>query len=247
MHMPRYEVRSLVRGFELLVHLAEQGGEASITQLAAASDLPAPTVHRLVRSLVATGALRQLPSRRYVLGPLLVRLGEVGARAVGALVKPVLAGVADATGESANLAILDEGRAIYVAHVKSHRSMRMFTEIGRRVHLHSTGVGKAILAQLADDEVIQLIERSGLPARTERTITDLTELLGELAQVRSDGYAVDDEEEEFGVRCLAVPVRGNGPPAAVSVSAPIGRLERRATEAALDVLRAAADRLAEEP
>ena len=233
-----------MRAFELLNYLADHRGEASISELSAASGLPLPTVHRLVRTLLVAGAVRQLPSRRYILGPLIVRLGEVGTRMLGATVRPLLAGLADATGESANMAVLDQGRAVYVAHVSSHRSMRMFTEVGRRVHLHSTGVGKAILAQLPDAEIERLIGRSGLPARTANTITDLSRLQPEIEQTRRDGYVIDDEEEELGVRCVAVPFPNGPSPSAVSVSAPAGRLDRRATEAAISELFRAATALA---
>lgn len=85
------------------------------------------------------GYLRRLPSRRYTLGPSLVRLGDSAARLLGRWAAPVLAELVDATGETANLAVLDGDQAAYVAQVPSPHSVRMFTEIGRRVPLHCTG------------------------------------------------------------------------------------------------------------
>ena len=122
------------------------------------------------------------------------------------------------------MAILDGDRAVYVAQVPSRHSMRMFTEVGRRVRLHSTGVGKALLAQLPDTTVRDLLSRSGMPAQTPQTITDIEALLTELGRVRRDGFAVDEGEQEHGVRCIAVPVPGAPSPTSISVSGPDTRL-----------------------
>lgn len=232
----RYDVRSLRRAFDLLDCLAALGGEASLTELATASDLPLPTVHRLVRTLVTAGVARQLRSQRYVLGPRLMRLGDVATRQLGTANLPVLTRLVEATGESANMAVLDRDRAVYVAQAHSRHSMRMFTEPGNRVHLHSTGVGKAMLAALSDAEVAQLVSDVGLPARTPHTITDPDRLAAELVRIRALGYAVDDQEEELGVRCLAVVVPDSDPLTAISVSAPVGRLGAAATEQSVEAL-----------
>jgi IclR family acetate operon transcriptional repressor len=102
--------------------------------------------------------------------------------------------------------------------------MRMFTEVGRLVMPHCTGVGKAILSTLPDDAVVALLRRTGMPARTEHTITKLDDMLAALAQVRELGYAIDDGEQELGVRCIAAAVHGLPFAAAVSVSGPSSRL-----------------------
>ena len=115
--------------------------------------------------------------------------------------------VAD-VGESANLAMLDGDQAIYVAQVPSKHQMRMFTEVGRRVPLHCTAVGKAMLAQLGNEEVREIVERAGMPEKTQFTITDPAELIAQLELVRVRGYGTDEGEQEVGVRCVAVPVLG---------------------------------------
>src|SRR5436190_160172 len=134
----------------------------------------------------------------------------------------------EVSGESANLVMLDGDHAVYVAQVASRRhSVRMFTEVGRRVLPHSTAAGKVLLAFRPRPAVEALLDRTGLPARTPRTTVDRGRFLAELDAVARQGYAVDDGEEEIGVRCLAVPVFGVGDSvAAVSVSAPEGRLRR---------------------
>jgi IclR family acetate operon transcriptional repressor len=131
--------------------------------------------------------------------------------------------------------MLEDGQVAYVAQVPSrHHRVRMFTEVGRRVHPHTSGVGKVVLAFRPRAEVEALLARSGLPPRTPRTITDPARFLAELDKVASQGYAIDSGEEEVGVRCLAVPVFGmGGSVAAMSVSAPEGRLQDRDIERVL--------------
>ena len=164
--------------------MADAGGEVGLSELSASSGLPLPTIHRLMRTLVACGYVRQQPNRRYALGPRLIRLGESAARLLGTWARPYLARLVEETGETANMALLDGDEVVYVAQVPSRHSMRMFTEVGRRVLPHSTGVGKALLAQLPDDEVRALLARTGMPAATEKTITTPEGFLAALAQVR---------------------------------------------------------------
>ncbi|HZG05327.1 MAG TPA: IclR family transcriptional regulator [Streptomyces sp.] len=223
-------VQSLERAFDLLERMADAGGEVGLSELAGSSGLPLPTIHRLVRTLVACGYVRQQANRRYALGPRLIRLGESASRLLGAWARPHLARLAEETGETANMALLDGDEVVYVAQAPSRHSVRMFTEVGRRVLPHSTGVGKALLAHLPDGEVRALLARTGMPAVTERTITSPEVFLAALEQVRESGYAVDDNEQEVGVRCIAVPVPGAPTAAAISVSGPAGRV----TDAARD-------------
>lgn len=229
-------VQSLERAFALLEHMADAGGETGLSELAGSSGLPLPTIHRLMRTLVASGYVRQQPDRRYALGPRLIRLGESAARPMATWARPHLARLVEETGETANMALLDGDEVVYVAQVPSRHAMRMFTEVGRRVLPHSTGVGKALLAHRPAAEVRGILARNGMPAATERTIISPEAFLRELERVRGEGYAVDDNEQELGVRCLAVVVPGAPAPAAVSVSGPSGRLTEAATEKIVPLL-----------
>lgn len=239
-------VQSLDRAFALLEALADAGGSARLSELAAVTGLPLPTIHRLVRALVGNGYLRQEPSRRYALGPRLIPLGDRAARMLGSWAVPHLAELVAQIGETANMAMLEGDLAVYVAQVPSAHSMRMFTEVGRRVSAHSTGVGKALLSQLPDDEVRELLRRTGMPARTARTITSPDALLADLAQVRVRGYAMDDAEYEPGVCCAAVPVPDAPARVAISVSGPSSRLTVERMGAILPVLREVSQRLADD-
>ena len=239
-------VQSLERAFTLLELMAEAGGEMALSQLASASGLPLSTIHRLVRTLVARGYVRQLPSRRYALGPRLIHLGESSSRTLGSWSQPHLSRLVDVIGETANLAMLDGDRVVYVAQVPSRHSMRMFTEVGRRVHLHCTGVGKALLAQLPADTARAIVTRAGMPARTERTVTDPDALMHQLERIGTQGYALDDGEQEIGVRCVAVAVPGGPSSIAISVSGPEARVSMDAVPRIVPLLQGAASSLAAE-
>lgn len=239
-------VQSVDRAIDVLEAMTELGGAATLSELAATTGLALPTIHRLVRTLVSRGYARQAPSRRYTLGPNLIRLGESAGRQLGAGARPHLEQLARELGETANLAMIDRDMAVYVAQASSAHSMRMFTEVGRRVYGHCTGVGKAVLAQLPDEEVREIVARVGMPASTDASITDLDQLLEELGRVRELGWAMDDGEQEVGVRCFAVPVPGAPTPTAVSVSGPSARVTLELGDRAVPVLREAADRIGAE-
>lgn len=239
-------VQSVERVFELLELITDAGGSATLSELAATADLPLPTIHRLLRTLVGLGYARQLPNRRYSLGPRLIRLGEGATAQLGALAMPVLKNLVDELGETANMAVLDSDQVLYIAQAPSRHSMRTFTEVGRRAHTHATGVGKAILAQLPDEKVRQIADRAGLPAVTEASITGIDELLADLRTIRERGFSVDEQEQELGVRCFAAAVPGAPSPTAISVSGPVSRVDETFGRRAVPLLQAAAREIAED-
>jgi IclR family acetate operon transcriptional repressor len=238
-------VQSVERVFELLEALGDRGGEAGISELAEASGLALPTIHRLIRTLLALGYVRQLPSRRYALGPGLVRLGERASALMATWARPALEHLERSVRETANLAILDGDMVTYVAQVPSRHQMRMFTEVGRRVYPHSTGVGKALLAQLPDDQVIDIVRRTGMPRYTATTIVDEAALLADLAAIRARGYSIDEGEQEVGVRCFAIAVPGPSSMTAVSVSGPNTRITLESAEWIVPALNESAQALQE--
>lgn len=237
---PESGVQSIQRAFDLVEALGSMGGEAGVGELAATLSLPGPTIHRILQTLIHRGYVMQLPSRRYSLGPGLIRIGDSATRRLSAWAVPALARLAEVTRETANLAVLDGDMATYVAQAPSPHQMRMFTEVGRRVFPHSTGVGKALLAQKSDDAALSILGRTGMPSFTARTIQTEADLLAELAVIRQRGYAIDEGEQEIGVRCFAVPVRGMVIPAAVSVSGPEARVTLSLADRTVQCLREAA-------
>ena len=205
-----------------------------------------PTIHRLMRTLLDLGYVRQGLSREYALGPRLVRLGENASRLLGDRATPYLKRLVDAIGESANLAMLDGYQVVYTAHVPGRHAMRMFTEVGRRAGVHCTAIGKAMLATLPAERADEILRRSGLPAQTEHTITSRRAMETELEQIRLHGYAIDNEEQEIGVRCVAVTLPGEPARAAISISGPSTRLTDAIIGKAMPLLIETAVALADE-
>ncbi len=219
-------MQSVHRALLLLELLAQAGGRLPVSDLAQRSGLSLGTAHRLLATLAERGYVRQGPDRRYALGTALLPLGDAATQMLSSWAVPFLAELAEECGETVNLAVLDDDHVIYVAQAPGRHRMRMFTEVGRRVLPHSTAVGKVLLAWHDEEQLRRVVMRLGLPERTPRTLTSLESFTAELALVRARGWAVDDEEEEPGVRCLAVPVGpGEDAVASISVSAPASRLE----------------------
>jgi len=239
-------VQSIGRAFALLELMADAGGVMGLSGLASASGLPLPTIHRLVRTLVTLGYVRQQPSREYALAPKLIRLGDVASRLIGVWARPHLVRLVAELGESANLAQLDGSEVVYVAQVPGRHSMRMFTEVGRRVSPHCTAVGKAMLARMEDAQVADVLSRIDLASHTAHTITSPAAFLHELGRIRERGYAIDEGELELGVRCVAVALDGGPARAALSVSGPTTRMTDELVERAAPHLLAAAEELVTE-
>jgi IclR family transcriptional regulator, acetate operon repressor len=240
-------VQSLARAFAILEAMADAGGEIGLSQLAAEAQLPPATIHRLVRTLVDLGYVRQEPSRQYSLGPRLMRLVDTSTKRLETLARPYMYEVVDALGESVNLAVLDGQEIVYVAQIQpSQNFMRMFTEVGRRVKPHATAVGKAILATKPQDEVRELLKRTGMPRRTEHTLTTPKLLFADLERVRECGYALDNGEQELGVRCVAVTVPNAPRPMALSMSGPLTRMSDATVDKAAPILRKAAEKIGSE-
>ncbi|GAA2873053.1 IclR family transcriptional regulator [Microbacterium arabinogalactanolyticum] len=238
-------VQSVARAFALLEALAAVGGESALASLASATGLAVPTAHRLLGTLHQLGYVRQLEDRRYALGAGLIGLGRQAVPQVADAAMPLLAGLEEAFHETANLAVLDGDLVLYAGQVPSRQRMRMFTEVGRRVLPHSTGVGKAMLSTMPEPQVRALIERTGLPRFTPQTLVDAEAFIADLRRSRARGFAADDSEQEVGVRCIAVAVPGLGQPAAISVSGPAARITDAVVPSVVEALHAAAAELAQ--
>lgn len=228
-------VQSVRKGLRLLEVLASAGGSVGVTKLGELTGLPYATIHRLLATLANEGYVTQAQdSRQYLLGPRLVWLGQEANKLYTHWLEPYLRELVAVSGESANLAVLQGDHAVYVVQVPSEKTVRMFTEAGNRVMLHNTGVGKVLLASQRPEVVERVIERQGLPAKTEHTITNPDVFRKHLDEVREQGYALDSEETEIGVRCIAVPVHGiHGNVAAMSISGPLARLSPEVYERVL--------------
>ena len=215
-------VQSVERIFQLIEQLASHPAGASLQRLAQETDLAKSTVHRLLASLVGLGYAAQEPGTgRYRLTLKMFELssGIVNSMEIMDVAKAHLERLSQRTGEAVHLVLRDGWDIIYIYKTESG-PMRMASRVGLRSPLYCTGVGKAILACLPPQEADEIWRHSTPRKLTEKTITTQEELNRQLEQVRSQGYAVDDEENELGIRCVAVAIPGPGgrPETAFSIS-----------------------------
>lgn len=222
--------QTVIRAFQVLDEFTTGEKELGVRELSRRMGLPKSTIHRLLSSLQAVGALEKNPETdKYYLGLKLFELGSVVAahRGFQDRARQHLEALVAATGETAHLAVLDsDGYALVVDKVASTRTVMVGGAIGVRRPIYCSAIGKSLTAYLSDDELHALIEQRPLVARTSQTITDVEHLKRELAQVRKQGYSVDNEEYEEGLRCLAAPVfdeRGRVM-AVIGISGPLQRL-----------------------
>jgi DNA-binding IclR family transcriptional regulator len=235
----------LDRALAMLDALAADGPDLSLADIAEKLELHKSTAHRLIMVLERHNLIeRNSVTGRYRLG---LKLFELGTRAVARLdlrerARPVLERLVLETSETVHLCILDDAEVVYLDKVEPERSVRMASSVGRRNPAYCTAVGKAILAYLPEAQVEAIVRKYGLKAVTANTITSFLDLKAELAKIREQGYSVDNEEIEEGVRCLGSVVRdfSGGPVAAISVSAPAFRLtEQKVKSVSLPVMAAA--------
>lgn len=226
----RDSVQSLERALDILETLAS-GGELGVTELANRTGLVPSTAHRLLQTLTLRGWVTHSDATgRYLLG---YKVSEVASAVekrlerLRAVARPHLEGVQRATGETVNLVVVDAERVVYVDQVEGTRSVRMFTAVGTMVPAHTTGAGKAIMAHWEPDAVAALYgPREPLKELTPRTLVTVAALEDDFIRIRRRGYAIDNEEHELGVGCVAAPVfdHTGRPVAAISVSGPSQRI-----------------------
>jgi IclR family acetate operon transcriptional repressor len=224
---PAKEVHSVARALAVVESLTRSDHELGVSEIANSTGLALGTVHRLLATLVYHGYVRQnAATRRYGPGVKLLSVAAAAHERIGAISRPFLTRLMQTSQETANLAVLKSNSTLYVEQVPPPRMLRIFTEPGNRVPLHAAGTGKVLLAYQQPGVIESIIEETGLTRVTPNTITDRSALLDRLEQVRCQGYAVDLEEQEEGVCCVAAPVfTPDGQIlAAVSVSAPASRL-----------------------
>ncbi|WP_129113746.1 IclR family transcriptional regulator [Halegenticoccus tardaugens] len=207
---------------EALKHLEGAG----VTELAAHLGLPKSTVHYHLQTLMEAEFI-VADDDEYRIGLRFLDFGEFVRDRVELLgaAEPALRKLAEETGEIASLMVEEHGRGVYVAREKSEGAVQTSFHTGKRVPLHQTSAGKAILAFTPRERVEEIIDRHGLPGKTPNTISDGDRLFETLDEIRERGYAYDDEEWHRGLRCIAAPIRDMDDQAigAVSVAAPLSR------------------------
>lgn len=223
--------RALSRGLQIIDILAEGRDGLGLTEIARQAGLSKSSTHRLLHTLAQDGFVTQDDdSSHYRLSLKLLWLASnlVDGLGLDQLIQPLLEELARTTRETVHMALLDGNMAVYVEKIDSPSSIRMYSRVGKRVPLHCTGLGKAILAHLPKERVQEIIAIEGLPRRTANTITKPKALSEHLALIRSRGYALDEEEHEEGIRCIAAPLfdRQNRVVGALSITALAFRVDR---------------------
>ena len=239
-------VQSLDRALRLLESISEHEHGVTLSDLAQETALPPSTAHRLLKSLEARQFVRQdserglwfIGVRAFTVGSAFVRMRDIVA-----IARPIIRRLVDEVEESANLAVLDGNRLVYLSQIECRQMIRAHALPGAGAMAHCSGVGKALLAALPDERALAIVAAAGMPALTEKTITDVDAYLTALATVRMQGYGVDDEEQSLGMRCVAAVVYDENadPVAAVSVTGPSARITSARIAALGAKVRAVAD------
>jgi len=225
-------IQSISRALDVLEELSNSPQGLGLMELAEKLNLNKSTAHHILATLVEHRFAKQNSStKRYGVDSRLIHLAHCAADNLNVVqeAEPVLSRLAEESNEVAHLMILDKGEIVYLLKLESAEnthSLKLASYVGMRNAAHSSAGGKALLSHLDEKQLAEIITERGLARRSKNTITDPDELRKELSQVREQGFAIDDEENEEGVRCVGAPVRDarGRVIAAISVSGPRFRL-----------------------
>ena len=212
-------MRSLEKAVELLRQLAADEGEHAISVLAAEIGLPPSTAYRIAATFERAGLVVRLHRGHYLLGPTLLGIAKPGSlnRLIAGVGRPIVQTVAKRTRCTAHLGVFEGGMVTYLLKVGWGKT-RVFKREGTQLEDYCTGIGKVLLAGLPESELEDYLRNGPFIRLTPKTLTDPCALRAELAAVRAQGYATDDEEMDSGLRCFAVPVRNSAGNAIAALS-----------------------------
>jgi len=203
------------RALAMLEAVALESDGLSNAEISRKLNIPKSSASYILRTLETQGYLtRDAESGKYRVGLKILSLsrGALGGRDVRGMALPIMRRLTHQTGLTCHLAVLDGPDAVYIEKVEPEGFIRMDTWVGRRMRVHATSVGKALVAHIPQEQLEEILRKRGMEKRTPKTITTLPRLLKELEKVRTQGYAVDDEENNLGARCVGAPIfdeRGN--------------------------------------
>ena len=230
---PNYPIKVLDKTFSILNILLQHDSSMHITEISEKLELYPSTTHRILDTLKHWGYVEQdLKTQKYRLGLKALELGMAKLHQMD-LVKeatPYLKELVKLCNETVHLGVREEGEVLYLAKEESSQTIRMISYVGKRAPLYCTALGKVLLAYLSAEERKKILGEKALPRLTENTITDKRQLEKELDKVREQGFALDQEENEKDVRCMAAPIRNYQGEviAALSISSPIFRIDKNA-------------------
>ena len=219
-------VKSLQRALDVLEFLSEAGRDGfTLSEVVRSVGGSKGNVYSILQTWTDRGFVRDFGDghgRRYAIGPKTLQIAEAFRTdsSLTEVVMPVLRKLTEVTGLASRLAVLDDGFAVALSKVDAPGPIQFAPYLGRREYPHCSAVGKAMLASLERSKVVEIIKKIGMPKRTDKTMTDMEYLLDEIEEIKSRGYAFDDEEDTEGVFCVGAPIRNSNGSAigAISVS-----------------------------
>ncbi|NWQ44337.1 IclR family transcriptional regulator [Bacillus sp. EB106-08-02-XG196] len=222
-------VKSVSRALDIIALVGMKKGGLGVTEIANQIDINKSSVFRTLSTLVQYGYIEQdRETGKYKLG---YKFLDISSKLLESIdirseAKPFLKELENKTNEVIHLVVYDQGEVVYIEKLEGTETLRTHSKVGKRAPMHCTSVGKAILAHLPENDVLSILDRKGMPYHTDHTITSIEAFLQELQQIRQRGYALDLEENEYGITCIAAPIfdhLGNVV-AAVSISGPTTRM-----------------------
>jgi DNA-binding IclR family transcriptional regulator len=233
------------RALSMLETVAQEPDGLSNAEISRKLEIPKSSASYILRTLEAQGYLnRDANSGKYRVGLKILSLsrGALSGIDVREVALPIMRHLVEKTGLTCHLAILDGPEAVYIEKVEPPGFIRMDTWVGRRMRVHATSVGKSLVAFVPQGQLEKIVAERAMERRTPKTITTLPKLLKELEKVRSQGYAVDDEENNLGARCVGAPVfnQQGAIEASVGLSGTINQVNSQTMPRILDALKDAA-------
>ncbi len=205
--MTRNSVQSIERAMAILEAMGRAGRPLTVKEIGSLVSLPRPTVYRLLSTLGSHGAVAATDGG-FVIGSRILwlaaqRLEQTELRAAS---RPHVLDLRDQTGQTVHVGVLERGQVVYIEKAEPPGPFRMASAIGRIMPAHCTSLGKAMLACMPPDTVRGILRAVGMPRRTPRTITEPEQMMVELAATRARGYAIDNVENEEGIRCVGAAI-----------------------------------------
>jgi len=242
-------IQSIVRAADVLELFLLAHQELSVKEISEKLGLSKSTVHGIIKTLEFRGYLQQNPDDlKYRLGMKLFELGNRVSQQfdLGKIARPVIKELVEKLKETVHLVMFERGEVIYIEKLDGPHALRIYSQVGKRAPIHCTGVGKAILAFQTEKEQEQLLAGE-LETFTEYTMTNKEEIKKQLESIRKQGYAIDDEEIELGLKCVAAPIFDHKGKAigAISCAAPKMRINEQRLKTVIKGVKQAANQISQ--
>ncbi|MDQ0200389.1 IclR family transcriptional regulator [Neobacillus ginsengisoli] len=243
-------IQSIERAADVLELFLAAHQDLSVKEISDKLGLSKSTVHGIIKTLEYRGYLEQNPDDlKYKLG---LKLFELGNRVVnnldlGKIARPIIKELVEDLMETVHLVVFERGEVIYIEKLDGPRALRIYSQVGKRAPIHCTGVGKAILAFQEEEEIERILSNTDLQSFTEYTLTDKEDIKKQLRTIQEQGYSIDDEEIELGLKCVAAPIFDHQGKviAAISCASPKIRLSEEKLVEVIKVIKLAAAKISQ--